>query len=92
MRVTALSNSGPAQPPITGIPGLCFSQQPGAGLLTNNNPFFKNTWTDSRGPVNPILFSPSHDTLGIQAADLVVGPLYALCRSKGRSTPPARSR
>jgi Protein of unknown function (DUF3800) len=31
--------------------------------------------------VDPIMLSPSHHTLGIQAADLVVGPMLALSRA-----------
>lgn len=31
--------------------------------------------------VDPITLSPSHQTLGIQAADLVVGPLLTLARA-----------
>jgi hypothetical protein len=56
---------------------------------------FFRTLADSGTPftmldriVDPILLSPSHHTLGIQAADLVVGPVYALCRSD--EIPPSR--
>lgn len=40
--------------------------------------------------VDPIMLSPSHHTLGIQAADLVVGPLLTLARADSPRVSPAR--
>jgi hypothetical protein len=40
--------------------------------------------------VDPIMLSPSHHTLGIQAADLVVGPLFTLAREASPEITPAR--
>ena len=40
--------------------------------------------------VDPIMLSPSHHTLGIQAADLVIGPLLTLAREGSPSTSAAR--
>ena len=41
--------------------------------------------------VDPILLSPSHHTLGIQAADLVVGSSLAISRANRSKTPPRRA-
>jgi hypothetical protein len=41
--------------------------------------------------VDPILLSPSHHTLGIQAADLVVGSTLAISRAARSKTPPRRA-
>jgi hypothetical protein len=40
--------------------------------------------------VDPIMLSPSHHSLGIQAADLVVGPMLALARQDSQDMPAER--
>jgi hypothetical protein len=40
--------------------------------------------------VDPIMLSPSHHSLGIQAADLVVGPMLALARQDSPDMPAER--